>query len=147
MWQSSDLKAFVSATSSLPTTTTAISAKTTLATSPTNTGTNNTGGGGLSNGAKIGLGVGIPLAFIAIAIGAFCFWWRRRRMRGAPVATSEVGMVDMKQELAEMQGEGEVSEMYVEGLPAVGQGYYDPHQPKKPLEGQSQSPVELSSGT
>ena len=39
------------------------------------------GSGGLSNGAKIGIGIGVPLAAISIGALAFILWWRRRRAK------------------------------------------------------------------
>lgn len=41
------------------------------------------GNSGLSNGAKIGIGIGVPLAAIALGALAFLLWWRRRRAKTA----------------------------------------------------------------
>jgi hypothetical protein len=35
----------------------------------------------LSTGAKIGIGIGIPLAVIAVGVMAFFLFWRRRRSK------------------------------------------------------------------
>ncbi|KAI1088927.1 hypothetical protein F5B19DRAFT_402161 [Rostrohypoxylon terebratum] len=40
------------------------------------------GSGGLSSGAKAGLGVGVAIAGILVLVGAFLLWRRRRRHRG-----------------------------------------------------------------
>lgn len=41
--------------------------------------------GGLSSGAKIGIGVGVPLGVLALAAIVFFLLWRRRQMRTRPM--------------------------------------------------------------
>jgi hypothetical protein len=46
---------------------------------------------GLSTGAKVGIGVGVPLGVLAVLFAAFLLWRRRRRSRGAGLATTAPG--------------------------------------------------------
>lgn len=87
-----------------------------IAPSGTNTPLPETGGGGgLSTGAKIGLGVGIPLGVLLIAAVAFIIFWRRRRANAA-AAGPAVGP---------------------EGSPSAGQAY--PSDPNNQYAGMAQT--------
>lgn len=81
MWQASDsaLLARASTMSSSPKTTVSI----TPVGSPPATNTSRLSGG-LSTGAKIGLGVGIPVAVIALLAMGFLLWKRRQKSRPVP---------------------------------------------------------------
>ncbi|KAH6641945.1 hypothetical protein C7974DRAFT_468415 [Boeremia exigua] len=51
--------------------------------------------GGLSTGAKIGLGVGIPVAVLGLAVLCIFFWLRRKRAANASNVPLELPGVDM----------------------------------------------------
>jgi len=50
--------------------------------------------GGLSNGAKIGIGIGIPLAAIGLGILAFLLFWRRRKAKQAAAEAAAAAGAD-----------------------------------------------------
>jgi hypothetical protein len=81
-WQSSDLKLFSTPTGSSASTTTQIGP------TPTILPTTSPSYHGLSSGAKIGIGLGIPLAVMAIGLVAFFIYFLRRR--GDRVPKSEL---------------------------------------------------------
>ncbi|KAJ5126019.1 hypothetical protein N7448_005328 [Penicillium atrosanguineum] len=59
-------------------------AETTTSSSSTNSSTTSSSSdsnGGLSSGAKIAIGVCIPVVVIGIAVACFILWWRRKRAR------------------------------------------------------------------
>ena len=83
MYATSDKSVLAAASSS------AASKTTTVPPPPASSSPSSGGGGssGLSTGAKIGIGVAIPLAFIAFALALFLFFRRRgKRSRNAPTA-------------------------------------------------------------
>jgi hypothetical protein len=90
MWQQSDAAILAHAATMTPTpqATTETKAKSpTASNSPTaSTSTTNTPQPGLSPGAKIGLGVGIPVAVIALLAIGFLLWKRRQRRQPPALA-------------------------------------------------------------
>ncbi|KUJ13118.1 uncharacterized protein LY89DRAFT_785617 [Mollisia scopiformis] len=109
-WQSSDLKAFAAATgtSSTPTQSTGTQSTSTATHSVTSTPSSH----GLSSGAKIGIGIGIPLGVIALGLIGFFVYFRRRRRN--PIPQTE------PQETSEFKapGEPELQDTSKYGAPA-----------------------------
>lgn len=77
IWDASDLPIPTSTSSS--STVQPTSATSSSITAPQTSATNLSGNSGLSQGAKIGIGIGVPLAAILLGIGIFFYFLRRRQ--------------------------------------------------------------------
>ncbi|KAN0113234.1 hypothetical protein V8E51_006185 [Hyaloscypha variabilis] len=123
-WQSSDLAAFTeppkttaSSSSTIPTTSTNRASSST-ATSTSSGGSTPTSSlkpnysSGLSSGAKIAVGVTIPVVVIAVVLGIFLFF-RRRGKRGAKARHDNIGGEERKypNDRGELGTEGALSEL------------------------------------
>lgn len=100
-----------SPTASLPRSTTA--AMSTLPSSPsTSPNGNHIVENGLSTGVKIAIGVAVPVAFMALLLGAF-FFWRKKNSRRRLAPYAEPQYIQQSQELHSIEGKADFRRPHV----------------------------------
>lgn len=93
----------------------------------------------MSQGAKIGIGIAVPLVILLLAGIAAAFFIRRKKRRSSRPELDGSSSSMMR---PEMGGTGGVAEVPSPGM----REYYKPYRPNEPVEISGQSrPAELSS--